>query len=148
MSDKEVWITTANGARLKGRVVSVTATGLTWSREPSKPVTFGQIVKVELVSHRVRNGVLIGLGVGAGLQVLLTVASVYPDESCLMPTFMCTGGVALIGVGAGTAAGIALNANRGDQDVIYDAKRRTISTRVEPVVSPTRKSLAVTISWR
>lgn len=145
---KTVWMTTTDGVRQKGRVIQVTGTDLIWSGKRTTPIPFSQIARIEKVSHRVRNSVLLGLAAGAGLQLLLTIQSYYPDESCLMATFLCAGGVALIGVGVGTGVGLVNHATRGDQDVIYDAQRRRLSTTVVPIVSPARKGIGIAVSWR
>lgn len=149
---KEVWITTVDGARRKSRIVSLDSSTMTVENNTVRKLTVDQIVKVENVSHRDRNrlmrGAAIGFGSGFGpISVLLL--SCWGDEcgETLAPAF------AFGGIGAGIGVGIAalMNLHGRSDDVIYDATRaarRTTTISLAPILSPTRKGVAFSMTWR
>jgi hypothetical protein len=105
-------------------------------------VPFDQVVKVQRVTHRVRNFLLIGLGVG-----LATGAWAERPGDDTAP-FTLTGFFGGIGAGAGAGIGVFLNVLHRHGDVIYDAKPRTTIMALTPILSPTRKGVALSMTWR
>ncbi len=141
---KSVVVTRSDGTWQEGTVKSLSPTGLVVSGDRfTTSVPFDQIVKVEKSSYRLRKGTLIGLGVGAGIGLFAWLSSDFEDEGP-GPLLMWTG----IGVGAGAIVGAAMHLSRGDRDVVYDAKRRTTTMALAPILSPTRKGLAFSMTWR
>jgi hypothetical protein len=146
---KKVRITTLEGKRVDG-VFAVVPAGLlvgptarAGRQTPGTMVPFDQIARVERVSspHRgLRNGLLIGLGVGGGLALL--------GESLCEGE--CRGSVLLAASGAGVGAGIGalVDALSRTDNVIYDAGRRTTTMALSPILSPKRKGLTFSITWR
>ena len=132
---KNVRITLAGGVRFSGRVKSVQSTALVVN---GTSVPFGQIAKVEKASHGTRNGLLIGLGVGMGLGLLAGFnAAEEPEE---LYGFLAVLG----GLGAGIGAGYG---SMRHGEVFYEAPRRT-TIALAPIVTPTRKGVAFSMSWR
>jgi hypothetical protein len=143
VAGRTVRITTTDGVRRKVRVLSLTKTEMVVVG--GTPVPFARTALVEKVSHRVRNSTLIGLAAGLVAGTAATVACGDPGE-CDPGLVLYVGGG--IGAGAGAAVGAIWQASRGDRDVIYDARKRTTTMGFSPIVSPTRKGLAFSMSWR
>ncbi len=144
---KNVWITTSDGVRQKGLVTTLSPTGLTLGSGSGTPIPFGQIVKVQEVTHRIRNGVLIGLAAGEAVGLLLWTAEC--DGDCSQGEILALSSL-FAGMGAGTGAGIGalVHAINRNGDVIYDVKRQTTTVALAPILSPTRKGVAFSMTWR
>ena len=148
---KTVWVTTIDGWRRQRRVRSFTPTGMIVerSRLPVAEIPFVEIAKVERVPHRLRNSTLVGLAIGAGVGGAFAAAM----RCCIGDEISAEGvffGFALYtGMGVGIGAGVgALRHARGDEDVLYDAKKQKTTVALAPILSPTRKGLGVAITWR
>ncbi len=145
---KTIRITTSDGTRHEGRLIAQTRAGLTVEGGSSTPVPFDRIATVEEVSHRQRNdvlkGTLIGFGSFFGLGALVQW-SCWGDECAanLGPAFAF--GAIGAGVGAGFGALVA-RTHRG-MGVIYQAPHRTTMS-LAPILSPTRKGMAFSMTWR
>ena len=148
INGKSVWIT-ADGVRREGRVTSLTTTSLVLVEDGS-PITipYQQIARVEKTSHAVRYGALFGLASGAGLG-FWGIAALCSDEYCTagdwiaFPAFY--GG---LGAVAGAGIGAIVKATTKHGNVIYDAQRNPKTIAVAPIVSKSRKGVAVSLSWR
>jgi len=147
---KNVWLTTSDCVRRKGRVKALTPAGMTVAGLTDGPVPLDRIVRVEKVTHRVRNGAIVGFVV-AFLPGLAAVSAGYCED------VGCSGGgqvaglaslYGLIGAATGAAIGGALNAHKRERDILYDARRRTTTVSLAPILSPTRKGLAFSMTWR
>jgi len=136
---RTVRVTTVDGLTRKGRL---TATAPTTIAVDGDPVSLKNVATVEKVSHRVRNGMLIGLTTGLVLGLGATIAC--GDEGECDPTPVAVLG----GIGAGVGAGIGALMNIGDKDLLFKAGKRTTSFAIAPIVSPTRKGVAFRVSWR
>ncbi len=144
---RDVWITMSDGSRLKARVTAVAPTGLvvTEANGQGQTVRFEGISRIQRVSHRLRTGTLVGLGVGAGLGAL--GAAVCDGEAGCAPAIFFT--YAAFGAGIGALSGAIRNAANRDEDIVYDAANRTTTTvALTPIVSRTRKGAALSITWR
>lgn len=144
---KSVWIT-ADGVRREGRIASFSTSALTLV-EDGVPTTipFSQIMRVEKSTHHLRNGTLIGLAAGAGLG-MAAVASFCADEGCYPVDFLLVGGFyGGLGAAAGVGVGAIIKAATKHGQVIYDARRQT-TVALAPIISPTRKGVAFSMSWR
>ena len=145
--DREVWITTSNGSRLKARVTSMIPTGLTVTATDGQAQTirFEDITRMERVTHRIRNHMTAGLIIGSGLG-LLGAAFCDGDSGCFGAIF---GFYAGAGVGIGALNGYIRNRVNRDDDIIYDAGIRSTTTMaLAPILSRTRKGAAFTMTWR
>ena len=145
---KHVWIS-ADGARVRGLVTSLDPTSLVLV-EDGVPTTipYKSIVRVEKSTHRLRNGTLIGLAAGAGLGAW--VAAAYCSEGYCSAGEMI--GAPLFYGGLGAAAGVGIgaivNAAKKNGDVLYDARRGTTTMSLAPILSPTHKGAAFSMTWR
>jgi hypothetical protein len=152
LQGKSVWITTSDGFRGRGVVTSLSATGMVVTDNGSTTtVPFGDVVKVEKASHRLRNGTLIGLASGAGFGVM--IGALLCEGDCSAGEFagisLAAGGLyGGMGAGIGVGIGALVNAAKRHGDVVYDAKRRTTTVAVSPILSPTRKGMAFSMTWR
>ena len=144
---KNVWIT-ADGARLRGQVTSLSDAGLVVD-EDGAPTTiaYDTIVRIEKSSHRLRNGTLIGMAAGAGFA--FTVLATACDGACSTGEWI---GLPAYWAGLGAAAGVGIgalvHAVKKGGDVIYDTRRTTTTISLAPILSPTRKGAAFSMSWR
>jgi hypothetical protein len=145
---KEVWIS-ADGARVRGRVTSVDSSGLVLV-ENGVPTTipYKNIVRVEKSTHRLRTGTLIGVASGAGFGLWL--GAVYCAEGGCSSSEVV--GVTAFYAGIGAAAGVGIGAivhgAKRNGDVIYDARRSTTTMSISPILSPTQKGAAFSMTWR
>ncbi len=147
LAGKNVWIT-ADGARVRGQVTSLSPTGLVLV-EDGVPTTiaYDKVVRVEKSSHRLRNGTLIGMASGAGFALALMAAGCEGDcsagEWIGLPAYW-----AGLGAAAGVGVGAIVNAAKKNGDVLYDARRSTRTMALAPILSPTRKGMAFSMTWR
>lgn len=146
LSGKNVWITT-DAARRRGQVSSVSSTGLVLT-EADGPVTipFSQIVRVKKVTHRVRNGVLIGLASGAGVGIL--TLGTCDGPACTAAGLAFTPLFAGFGAGTGAGIGALLNVVKGGRDVLYDAGRHQPTIALAPILSRNHQGATLSVTWR
>ena len=145
---REVWITTSDGSRLKARVVAVAPTGLTvtGTSGQGRTLRFEEIARLQKVSHRLRTHTIVGLSVGTGIGLLGAIACEGEgDGGCGAAVLLSYAG---IGLGIGALNGAIRNAVNRDNDLIYDAGLRTTTLAIAPMLSPTRKGVAFTMTWR
>jgi hypothetical protein len=143
---KSIVVHTSDGRDFEG-VFSISEHALVMARFITIP--FEQVARVQKSTFRIRLHSLIGLGVGAavgGLTLLANCNGDCGDGPGLAAAFVGAGG----GIGAGIGAGVGgiLNAVNADKDVIYDANRRATTVAVAPILSPARRGVAVTVTWR
>jgi hypothetical protein len=139
---KKVVVTTSDGSEREG-VFTVSPAGLVGAAPgPAIVMPYDRIVRVEKVSHHLRKWTLLGLAAGAGVGVVLAVN----DGENL--AFMLPPVVGGIGSGVGALIGGVINAEHRKTDVVYDARRRTRTMSLVPIVSPTRKGIAFRMTWR
>jgi hypothetical protein len=146
LTGKDVRIT-ADGVQHRGVVSSLSTAGLVLV-ENGTPATisFSRIARVEKVTHRVRNGTLVGLAAGAGLGVWVGLMCEGDAASGCAAQFVAL----LTGIGAGAGAGVGalVHAGRKRGDVLYEAPRRTPTMSFAPILSPSRKGVAFVVAWR
>lgn len=109
-------------------------------------IPFEQISSVSKASFRIRHHTFIGIGVGAVVGGVLACR----DGFCSDGPYWLLGAMFGGGVGAGIGAGVGgiLNHINRDKDLIYDANRRTTTMAIAPILSPTRKGVAFSMTWR
>jgi hypothetical protein len=138
---KQIVVTTSDGRTRKGKF-TVSPAGLTAERtQPPEVVPLGDIVKVKRVSHGLRNGTLIGFGVGFGLSLPILAGGCESDDCSVE-------GLIMMALGTGIGAGIGALFQTNKENVVYDAKRHAASTSVAPILTPARQGVAVLVSWR
>jgi len=144
VTGRHLIITTKDGLRYEG-VINVSRTALETSKGAAVP--FGQIGRIEKPTYRMRKGAW--LGAAAGVAIGMGTACVIWDCSEGPEGILALGAVyGGIGAGAGAAIGAALNHARRNDDILYDYYRRTTTIAVAPIVSPTRKGVAMKVTWR
>jgi hypothetical protein len=137
---KTVRVTTADGHQQRGKAGSLSQTGMVVG---ATPVSFAQITRVDKVSHRVRNYGLLGLAAGVSAGLAFQFNSECDGDAECGPVVSAFGA---IGAGTGFALGAILN--HTGRDVIYIAGKRTATLAAAPIVTPTRKGLALSVTWR
>jgi hypothetical protein len=138
---KPVIVLMLDGRELEG-VFTIAPTALAGTgRMAGVMVPYDQIVRVERVSHHLRKWTFIGLAAGAGVGAAL-ISRDRGNLSFMLPPI--GGG---IGAGLGALVGGVVNAHYRETDVVYD-KQRTMTASVVPILSSTRKGIAVSLTWR
>jgi hypothetical protein len=146
---QDVWIS-ADGTRVRGRVTSIGATSLVLVEDGlATTISYKSIVRVEKSTHRLRKGTLIGLVSGAGLGLVVGAAYCGGDEWCDSWTVAgLTGYYAGLGAAAGVGIGAIVHAAKKSGDVLYDVRRSTTTMSFAPILSPTKKGMAFSMTWR
>jgi hypothetical protein len=140
---KDVWITTADGAKRRGEIAVVNGNGLILTGPQHASLPFDQIGRIVEVSHRIRNGMVNGVAAGMSIGLLNCVANTsYEDSDCGASFWGLSG----VGLGAGALVGVLMNQNK-DRDLLYDSRRKTTTLSFAPILSPTRKGMAFTMTW-
>jgi hypothetical protein len=142
-----IWVTDAQGRETKGGILSISADALTLEGAGGR--TFGSpdvtTIKVRLPDS-LRNGALIGLGVGGGLTLVGCLASIEGDDQAWCPLAAAF----YAGLGAGLGVGIDALIPR-KKVVAYRAPGSAGPSRarlsIAPVVTPRAKGLAVAFSF-
>jgi hypothetical protein len=148
LQGKNVWIT-ADGVRVRGRVASLSSTGLALV-EDGAPTTipYDKIVRVEKSTHRLRKGAWIGFASGAGLAAVVGIGLCVEDDCAGWEPLVLAGFYGGLGAAAGVGIGAIVNEAKKHGDVLYDARRKTTTMSLAPILSPTRKGLAFSMTWR
>jgi hypothetical protein len=150
---KRAWITTVDGKREKAYVVTVAPSGVTVAvtARTTREIAFAEILKVQTTASssggasRLVRGGLIGFGSGFGGMALL-LATCWDDEC--EPSLAPAVGFGALGAGIGVGIGALMNLHDRPSDVIYSKPRSTTTFNVAPILSPTRKGAAVSLTWR
>jgi predicted cobalt transporter CbtA len=124
-------------------VTSLAATGLTFADErvrvPTQPL--------KGPSHAVRNGALWGLAAGAGVG--LASITVGACEDCPGYAYLMVPGFwAGIGAAAGAGIGAIVRAAHHDDRIASNSHRTTTTVSLAPILSPKRKGVAFSMTWR
>jgi hypothetical protein len=140
---KQVLVRTTDG-RVFEEVFALSSNALVASGFTTIP--FDQISSVSKASFRIRHHTFIGLGIGAVVGGVLACR----DGFCSDGPYWLLGAMFGGGIGAGIGAGVGgiLNRINRDNDLIYDANRRTTTMALAPILSPTRKGFAFSMTWR
>jgi hypothetical protein len=142
-----VWVTDAQGREVKGKIVDLAPGAVTVKADASR--TYGP-ADVNLIHERrpdsLKNGALIGLGVGGGLTLGLCLAGSESEDAG-----WCALAAGIYG-GAGAAIGVGIDALiPGKKIVAYRAPgpAGAPSARVSfaPVITPRAKGVAVSFSF-
>jgi len=135
---KRMLVTTTDGKQHEGLVTSASPKDMVVDGET---LSLDQITKVEKVTHRLR-ATLIGLVAGFGTGLVLNFAACDDDDGC--PAVI--GALAVGGVVAGIGLGAV--AYGGFRDVVYKAPTHKPTIALAPIVTPTRKGVSFSMSWR
>jgi hypothetical protein len=140
---QEVAVTDDQGRELRGRVVNLTMDSLALKRgDDREEVPYAHIVKIDRVDT-LRNGALIGLGVGLGLFALDALVS-SENGITLNAAGYAVFGALYGGLGAGAGAGV--DALIGGNRNIYQRGRGT-RISLAPSIGRDRVQTSIGISW-
>jgi hypothetical protein len=147
---RKVWLTMSDGLRRKGRVKTMSSAGMTLTGVTPAPVPFDRIERLENVTHRVRNGAIGGFLLVFLPATIIVSVGYCEDVGCsgsgeVLARASLYGG---LGALAGAAIGAAVNAHNRTRDVLYNAPHRTTSISLAPILSPARKGIAFSMTWR
>jgi hypothetical protein len=143
-----VWITDAQGREVKGKIVDLAPGAVTLKADASR--TYGP-ADVNLIHERrpdsLKNGALIGLGVGGGLTLGLCLAGSESEDAG-----WCALAAGIYG-GAGAAIGVGIDALiPGRKIVAYRAPGSSGAARqarlsIAPVISPRAQGVALSFTF-
>jgi hypothetical protein len=132
-----------DGAKQRGKIAQVTNDGLTLTGPRPASVPFDQVASIVEVSHRLRNGVVSGLVGGVSVGLLTYLGRCDEGSACGRKLL----GVTAVGVGTGILIAALMNQQK-DFDLLYDSGRKKATVSIAPILSPTRKGMAFSMSWR
>jgi hypothetical protein len=143
-----IWVTDAQGRETKGRILSLGADALT--QEGAGDRTFGppDVTRIEVRRpDSLKNGALIGLGVGAGFGAV-TCAALAEREGDAGWCVLAAGVWGGLGAGAGVGIDVLIP---GPKLVAYRAPGSAGPSRarlsIAPAVTPRAKAVAVSVSF-
>jgi len=137
---------TADGVQHRGVVASLSTAGLVLEDGGPATIPFSKIGRVEKVTHRVRNGTLIGLASGAGFGIW--GALMCEDDAAPGCAVQLVALLSGIGAGAGAGVGALIHAATKGGDVLYEAPGPAPTVSFAPILSRTRKGVAFVVAWR
>jgi hypothetical protein len=137
-SGLKVAVVDERGASVEGRVQEVSDRSVRLIvRGTSRDIPVGDIVRIER-PDTVKNGALIGLGVGAGMG--LFGALVDPGDASVFLWRTAVNGVLCAGLGA------LIDAGTDSRRTLYERGPRT-QARLRPVIGRHVRGVAATIDW-
>jgi len=142
-----IFVTDATGNVTVGRVAGLSKTSLSLTTKTStKDWTESDVFKIKQWRHdSLKNGALIGTGVGLGLGIVGAAFWCSEWGDC--------GGEAVAGVavyaGLGAGVGVGIDALIPSKQTVYIGGTRTTSSpiKLKPIVSKSRKGVAVAFSF-
>ena len=141
---KAVRITAIDGSEQTGRLVSLSDSDVVFRRHSNDiSIPLGGVRSIEKVSHSLRNGALIGLGVGVVLGVTPGYNAYRGDLGYELGTLVDGGVFAGIGAGIGLLVGLA----KASDNLLYLAPGSSSSITLTPRLSPRQQSLALALRW-
>ena len=144
-----IFVTDATGNVTEGRVAGLSKSLLTLTTKAStKDWTESDVFKIKQWRHdSLKNGTLIGLGVGTGLGIL-GVAALCGDGWNTCGAGEALAGVAIYGA-MGAGIGVGIDALIPSKQIVYLGGPRTTSSHInlKPIVGKSRKGIAVAFSF-
>ena len=123
---KEVRIMAMDGSRQTGTLVSLSASDVVFRRNGKDiSIPLGQVRRIEKVSHNLRNGALLGLGLGVVAGVTPGFNAYRGDLGYELGTLVDAGVFAGIGAGIGAIVKFATARN----NVLYQVPATSTSSR-------------------
>jgi hypothetical protein len=144
-----IYVTDSTGTVTKGRITALSTSTLTLlANKNSRELSEKDISRIRQWRHdSLKNGALIGMGVGVGLGALGTAAF------CGDSWYDCNAGevIGLVAVyaGIGTAIGVGIDALIPSKQTIYVGGARTALNRikVKPILDRSHKGVAMAFSF-
>lgn len=146
-----VWITDAEGREIEGRIQALAPDRITLEGGDAKVFAARDVRIIRDREHdSLKNGTLIGLGVGGGLALTWCVAALASDPS-ISPGVECFEGAVVFG-GIGTLFGLFIDAaSPGKMRVAYSAPGAAgpphARLSIAPMITPRAKGLAAVFSF-
>ena len=135
---KEVRVTSMNGAKRTGRLVSLSTSEVVFSEDGQDvSMALGEVRKVETVHHMARNAAIAG-AVGG----FIVGCNGCGDDSSVAVTGAAYGA---IGAGAGAIVGALISRGLAAKHVVYEAS--TPSVHIVPTITPKRSEVSLAVRW-
>jgi hypothetical protein len=134
-----VIVTDASGRRTKGKVADLPSSPSSLVLLVPEAQTFAEGSVVEIrATDSLRNGALIGGGIGMGLAMWDYLID--PSEPGNAVIFAAA-------IGVGTAIGMGIDAVRAGGRVLYHPRRQTRSLTISPLAAKNRRGVLVSIRF-
>jgi len=150
--DDTVWVTDARGREIEGRIESLGPDAIKLDAGGARIFAAADVGLIrDGRRDSLKNGTLIGLGIGGGLAAAWCISAASTDDPAISPGVECLEGAVVFG-GLGTLFGLAIDAaNPGKGRVAYRApgSRGAAAARLSivPVVTPRAKGVAVSFAF-
>lgn len=146
---QRIWVTDASGREVRGRLERISGDELVLRTDRRTTIPASDVRRVRTRDRdSVRNGTLVGLGIGAAMGTAWCVGAIADDSGDVNARVECAEGF-IVYPGLGALIGVAVDAViPGKMRVVYQASARQasrVSIRVVPLASSRAKGLAV--SW-
>ena len=150
-----VWVTDARGREIEGRIESLGPDAIKLDAGGARIFPAADVGLIrDGRRDSLKNGTLIGLGIGGGLAAAWCVAAAATDDPAISPGVECVEGAVVFG-GLGTLFGLAIDAaNPGKGRIAYRApgtpgssESRQARLSIVPVVTPRLKGVAVSLAF-
>jgi hypothetical protein len=146
---QRIWVTDTTGREVHGRLERLSSDGLVLKAEVLETVAAPDVHRVRARARdSLKNGTLIGLGIGAGMGTAWCIGAIADDSGDIDAGVECAEGFTVF-PGLGAVIGLAVDAViPGKLQVIYQAPQpRGASLVVVPSFSPRVKGLAVSFAF-
>ena len=143
-----IWVTDASGREIHGRLERLSSDGLVVRTDGLQTFAASDVRRVRArFRDPLKNGTLIGLGIGGGMASVWCVSAIADDSGTVNPRVECAEGV-IVFPALGALIGLAVDAViPGRVRVLYEAAVREggppASLIVRPLVSPHVHGVAV-----
>jgi hypothetical protein len=149
---QRVTVTVNTGQEVKGRVTDLSTDAMV-IREGGDHVTvpYADIVRIEEQRDSLSNGILIGLGVGAGVAGWRYSEDARAPPRCgVFAPRICPPdltGYLMLGAGLGTAIGVVADALIYRRDRTVFGRPRTARVNVSPHIQPGVQGVVISVAW-
>jgi hypothetical protein len=149
---QRIWVTDASGREVRGRLERLSSDGLVLKTDRLHTFVAPDVRRVRARDRdSLKNGTLIGLGVGGGLGVAWCLGAIADDSGDIDARVECAEGLTVF-PGLGALIGVAVDAViPGRLRVVYEASspQGTLGARlsVVPLLSSRVKGLAVSLAF-
>lgn len=148
-----VWVTDAKGREVEGTIQALGPNALTLDAEQPRNFAAGDVSLVRTAKRdSLKNGTLIGLGVGGSLAAAWCIGAAATDDPAISAGVECAEGLIVFG-GLGTLIGLAVDAaSPGKGAVLYRAPGAAGSPgyarlSVAPMITPRAKGIALALRF-
>ncbi len=147
VTGQSIVVLTKDGREYEGHFTVSGNTLVMTSAKATTTVPFDEIRRIEKSTYRIRFHSLLGLGIGAAVGAKLAWDACEGPCRASDELLLVAIGVG-VGTGIGAYVGAQSNLRNHKDDIVYDAGSRNRTVAIAPMLSPTRKGVAVFMSWR